>query len=195
MTEQHVSPLIFGIYPGGHTDPDMGMAVTPDEPPRIQEALDYLQRGDSPFLVRGYLPYVDASSTEEITTKTPVAVEQYAHHGRKIDLVLQFRKPDLPGWLAFIRKAINRYGSMLATLQITEEANVTTTAAVDGCIPQVREALVRGVIAAKEEILRAGLDIQVGFNAALNFDPNNDFWPALVALGGQPFLDALDYVG
>jgi hypothetical protein len=196
MTEHHISPLIFGIYPGGHTGPDTGRAVTPDDPRRIQEALDLLQADNSPFLVRGYLPYIDPSSTEEVAAiGTPVAVEQYARHGCKIDLVLQFRKPDLPGWLAFIHEAINRYNSTLATLQITEEANVTTTPAVDGCIPQAREALVRGVIAAKEAIVREDLDIQVGFNAAPSLDPNDDFWLALAALGGQSFLNALDYVG
>lgn len=196
MSDTHPSPLIFGIYPGGSTGAGPGQAITADDPVRIHEALAHLQAGHTPFLVRGYLPYISsASAAQSLAIQTPGAAEQYIQGGRKLDLVLQFRQPDLDGWLIFIRQAIHRYHSMLATLQITEEANVTMTPEVDGCIPQVREALVRGVIAAKEEIQRAGLNIQVGFNATLNFDPADDFWPSLAALGGQPFLDALDYVG
>ncbi len=196
MSNTRTLPLIFGIYPGGHTGFGNGQAITADDPARIHEALDHLLADHAPFLVRGYLPYTGSlSAAQALAIKTPGAVEQYIQDGRKLDLVLQFRQSDLDGWLTFIRQAIRRYHSMLATLQITEEANVTMTPEVDGCIPQVREALVRGVITAKEEIQRSGLDIQVGFNAAPSFDPTDDFWPTIAALGGQSFLDALDYVG
>jgi hypothetical protein len=190
------TPLIFGIYPGGHTGSNRGIVVPPDDPLHINEALDYLQVCDAPFLVRGYVQYIGPLSPVKASmAESPEAVEQYVHDGRKLDLVLCFRQPDVVGWLDFIRKTMRRYGSMLSTLQITEEANVTNFPDVDGFIPQVREALVKGVIAAKEEILRSGIDIQVGFSAALNFDPTDDFWPSIASLGGQQFLDALDYVG
>lgn len=196
MFDTNASPLIFGIYPGGSTGFGNGQAVTADDSARIHEALNRLQMDGPPLLVRGYLPYTGSlSAAEALAIQTPAAAEQYVQDGRKLDLVLQFRQPDLDGWLIFIRQAIHRYHSMLATLQITEEANVSMTPEVDGCIPLVREALVRGVVAAQEEIQRAGLNIQVGFNATLNFDPADDFWPSLAALGGQPFFNALDYVG
>jgi hypothetical protein len=35
----------------------------------------------------------------------------------------------------------------------------------------------------------------VGFNAVPSFNPADDFWPTIGALGQQPFIDALDYVG
>ncbi|MBA2678284.1 MAG: hypothetical protein H0U76_07825, partial [Ktedonobacteraceae bacterium] len=111
-------------------------------------------------------------------------VEQYIDEGRKLDLVLTFRHPDVSGWLTFIREAIHRYGSLLAPLQITEEANLTTVPIVDGCIPHVREALVQSVIAAKEEVCRAGLGVQVGFNAVPTFDPADDFWPSIITILG-----------
>ncbi len=193
MSDTHLSPLIFGIYPGGSTGHG---TVTPDDPLRIHEALDQLQGDGSPLLVRGYAHYTGSLSPVKAgRIAAPKAVEQYIRDGRTLDLVLCFRQPNLAGWLEFIRDTIRRYGSLLSMVQITEEANVTTVEAVDGCIPQVREALVQGVIAAKEEIQRAGLDIQVGFNAAPGFDPADDFWPAIAALGGPSFLDALDYVG
>ncbi len=196
MHDTRTAPLIFGIYPGGYT----GFAGSPDrkadDPVHIHEALDCLQVDDSPFLVRGYLHFTDPTSLVAVgRPETPLAVEQYLREGRKLDLVLCFRHPDVDGWLNFIREIIHRYRSMLSTLQITEEANVTTFPEVDGCIPQVREALVQGVVAAQEEVRRSGLDIQIGFSAALNFDPNDDFWPDLFARGGEPFLNALDYVG
>jgi hypothetical protein len=193
MAATHLPPLIFGIYPGGSTGHG---TVTPDDPLRIHEALDQLQGGGSPLLVRGYLLYAGPLSPVKAgLLETPQAVEQYVRNGRALDLVLCFRQPHLAGWLEFIRDTIHHYGPLLSTVQITEEANVTTVAAVDGCIPLVREALVQGVMAAKEAIQRAGLDIQVGFNAAPSFDPADDFWPAIVALGGPSFLEALDYVG
>ena len=195
MRDTHASPLVFGIYPGGYTG-FRGIPRTPDDPARIQEALDYLQVGDLPFLVRGYKQFTGPlAPVKADLAETPAAVECYIHNGRKLDLVLCFRQPDLDGWLDFIRQVIHRYSPLLSTLQITEEANVTVTEEVDGCIPQVREALVRGVIAAKQEIRRSGFDIQVGFNAAPSFDPADNFWSEIAALGGESFLDALDYVG
>ena len=196
MSDMHLSPLIFGIYPGGRTGAEGGETVAPDHHHQINEALDELQGDKSLFLVRGYIQYTGSQSLVNWGfPETPTRVEQCLRNGRKLDLVLSFRQPDIPGWLEFIRTTIHRYSSHLATLQITEEANVTTVPAVDGCIPQVREALVRGVIAAKDEIQRSGLAIQVGFNAAFNFDPADDFWSSLTDMGGQTFLDALDYVG
>ncbi len=196
MSDTRPSPLIFGIYPGGYTGPDGGETAMPDHQHHINEALDQLQGDHHPFLVRGYVQYTSSESPVNAgLPETPTRVEQYLRNGRKLDLVLSFRQPDVPGWLEFIRTTIHRCHSLLSTLQITEEANVTTFPAVDGCIPQVREALVRGVMAAKDEIQRSSLDIQVGFNATLNFDPADDFWPSLATLGGQTFLDALDYIG
>ncbi|WP_269850390.1 hypothetical protein [Methanosarcina horonobensis] len=39
-------------------------------------------------------------------------------------------------------------------LQVTEEPNLTHVPIIDGSFPNVREALVQGVIAAKEEAQR-----------------------------------------
>ncbi len=198
MADHNIPRLIFGIYPGGFAgSSDGSMPAGPsDDPVRIHEALSRLQVGYPPFLVRGYLHYTGPLSPVKAgLPETPQTVEQYIREGRKLDLVLCFRQPDLDGWFIFIREAIQRYGAMLATLQITEEANVTVTPEVDGCIPQVREALAQGIIVAKKEVRRQGFDIQVGFNAAPGFDPSNEFWSSISTLGGPSFLDALDYVG
>jgi hypothetical protein len=127
-----------------------------------------------------------------------VDVTHYLSGGRQLDLVLCFRDSgeDLTEWLSFIRDHIRRYGRQLAKIQITEEPNLSTApGSADGGFPHVRKALVRGVVAAKEESRRLGLDAQVGFNVVPTFNPADDFWPGIAALGQQPFLDALDYVG
>ncbi len=194
MSDSRTPPLIFGIYPGGYTVSDA--PTVPNDPDRIREALRRLQPANAPFLVRGYRHFTgQLSPVASGRVEAPEAVEQYLGEGRRLDLALCFRQPDLDGWLAYIRDTIRRDGASLASLQITEEPNMMTFAAVDGCIPRVREALVQGVMAAKAEARRLGLDVQVGFNAVLSFDPADDFWPSIAALGGQPFFDALDYVG
>ncbi len=187
------APLTFGIYPGNST----GIAAgAPDDPARIQEALKQLQAPGRPFLVRGYMPYSGSlANTNADIEATPANVVQYIRDGRKLDLVLQFRVPDLEGWLSFIRETVKRYGPFLAKLQITEEPNATNLSLLDGTTPGVREAIVQGVFAAKEEVQRQGYDIQVGFNVAFSPYPNDDFWPAIRKLGGLSFVEALDYVG
>ena len=46
--------------------------------------------------------------------------------------------------------------------------------AADDDIPKVREALIRGVIAAKEGALKLNLPILAGFNAVPDFDREYD---------------------
>ncbi|MBL1073731.1 hypothetical protein JK358_04935 [Nocardia sp. 2] len=66
---------------------------------------------------------------------------------------------------------------------------------VDGKMPRVREALVAGVLAGKDEAGRAGLaDLKVGFNVAPSFD-GDDFFAELGRIGGSTWAAALDYVG
>src|SRR5205823_3410645 len=88
-------------------------------------------------------------------------------------------------------------GPIANSLQVTEEANFTNgPPVIDGTFPNVREALVKGVRAAKDEARRQGFDhLKVGFNAVPSFDPGNDFWRAIGELGQRPFVEALDYVG
>jgi hypothetical protein len=193
-----VPGLTFGIYPGGATGVDTGGGMIigpPDDPARIRAALEQLQGGDRPFIVRGYEHFIGAGGP---LNATPADPEQYIGEGRGLDLGLCFRDPagDLDGWLDYIRTTVRERGSRLATLQITEEPNNPNPAAGgDGAFPNVLQALVQGVIAAKDEAQRRGYAIQVGFNATPSFNPAEGFWPSLAALVTPAFLDALDYVG
>ncbi|WP_436529716.1 hypothetical protein [Actinoplanes sp. HUAS TT8] len=121
---------------------------------------------------------------------------QYATAGRRLDLVACFREPghDLTGWLHFLREQLRTHGPRMASLQVTEEANHAGPGG-DGRSPAVREALVTGVIEAKREARRLGLDVRIGCNSTLDFTPEQEFWTDLGRRGGDEFREALDYVG
>ncbi|MFJ8627227.1 hypothetical protein ACIRD3_30915 [Kitasatospora sp. NPDC093550] len=182
----------FGIYPGGALGDDTGLLlpVRPDDPARIIEALRELQGGAPEFLVRAYRSYADPG-------RAPERPEQYAGEGRKLDLVLQYRDRSgrLAGWLDFVRRTVRTEGHRVALLQICEEPNLDLPP-VDGGVPNVRRALVEGVVAAKEEALAHGYgELAVGFNAVPSFDPADTFWSELGELADERFHRALDYVG
>ena len=191
-------PLTFGIYPGGVAGTFDGVTTGPtDDPLQINRALGQLQAEGRALLVRCYRHY-DGSSASSTDHDNPVNAAQYVSNARKLDLVLCFRDSgdDLTGWLSFVQENIRHGGSQLAKVQITEEPNLRDApGSADGGFPCVRRALVQGVIAAKDEARRQGLSLQVGFNAVPRFNPNDDFWPGIAALGQEPFVDALDYVG
>ncbi|MFJ7904548.1 hypothetical protein ACIQ6V_29380 [Streptomyces sp. NPDC096198] len=102
--------------------------------------------------------------------------------------------PPRPRRLDFIRTTVRTAGPRLASLQICEEPNATLPA-LDGSTPNVLNALVQGVVAAKREAEALGFDLAVGFNAVPTFDPADTFWPRLGDLADARFLRSLDYVG
>ncbi|MFF5212852.1 hypothetical protein [Streptosporangium sp. NPDC000396] len=191
--------FIFGIYPGGIAGDDTGgLAQGPaNNPERISEALRRLQSGDRPFLVRGYLSFIDSGDARQIT-QAPERVEQYAGDGRALDLVAQYRSQsgDVIGYTDFVRQLVRRHGHHTAFLQVTEEPNVAGNPTLDGHYPRVQQALIEGVLAAKDEARKQGFEhLKVGFNTTPLFGPAADFIDSLTRSGGKEFLNALDYVG
>ncbi|MER6128292.1 hypothetical protein ABT173_38125 [Streptomyces sp. NPDC001795] len=188
--------LTFGIYPGGLLGDDRGIVhpVSPDVPDRITKALDELQGDTATLSVRAYRPFAATVTPQE--PPTPAAPQTYLRNGRKLDLVLQFREPsgELDGWLEFVREAVRTGGPHLASVQICEEPNADLPV-LDGSTPNVLNALVQGVIAAKQEARVLGHGPAVGFNAVPTFDPADTFWSELGALADERFLQSLDYVG
>lgn len=189
--------LTFGVYPGGIAGDDLGgLASGPaDDPDAIIAALDRLQHNQHPFTVRGYRAFTDSPHSR---TATPADLARYLGNGRRIDLVVQYQSDggDVAGYVEFLRQIIAREGAAIATVQVTEEPNVGGNPTLDGYYPQVREALVAGVLAAKSEAVRQGLSqLRVGFNTTPLFGPDAGFIGELVELGGPEFLGALDYVG
>lgn len=194
--------LLFGIYPGGVAGDDAGALAggPPDDPDLITSALELLQgRAGRPFLVRAYLAFTDdTSSGVSHSTSTPTEAARYATAGRSLDLVAQYqsRRGDVAGYVGFVRELVAEYGAVTATLQISEEPNITGNRVLDGDYPRVTEAVIAGVTEAKQEARRLGQDhLRVGFNTTPLFGPAASFVTDLVAQGGQSFVDDLDYVG
>jgi hypothetical protein len=172
----------------------------PDNPALINEFVGVLQANKKPFLIRCYLHYNDSMSDLTGQGTFPKDFLQYSSNGKQIDLVLSYnsKSGDVAGWVDFVRKAVQSYGSKVAMLQVTEESNLNVSPVLDGSFPNVREALVQGVIAAKAESIRNGHDnLQIGFSAVPNFESDfgDEFFKAIGMLGGDRFVRSLDYVG
>ncbi|MGH8881021.1 MAG: hypothetical protein ACRD0P_27310 [Stackebrandtia sp.] len=184
------------MYPGGISgDDSVGLTQgPPDDPAAITTALATLQSGQRAFLVRGYLGFHDEDGSFTVTPREP---QQYAVDGRRLDLVVQYqsRGGDVTGYLRYLREVIRRHGDRLASVQVAEEPNITDNPVLDGYYPGISDAIVNGVAAARDEITRQGLDVQVGFNTTPLFGPAASFLTKLSAHGGQSLMDAVDYVG
>ena len=187
--------MTFGIYPGGILGDDRGIIhpVRPDEPDHINKALDELQGNAATLAVRAYRSF---AATVTPPQPTPTDPHAYLQRGRTLNLVLQFREPSgvLDGWPEFVRQAVRSGGPELTSVQICEEPNLDLPS-VDGSTPNVLNALVQGVIAAKQEARLLGHRVAVGFNATPTFDPSDTFWSNLGALADARFRQSLDYVG
>ena len=84
-------------------------------------------------------------------------------------------------------------------LQIANEVNFTISPdSSDGAYKNARLALVRGVVAARDEATRLGFgQLTIGFNWFFRTDPRSEdaFWNGLWADGGPAFVRAVDWVG
>ncbi|MDR3540214.1 MAG: hypothetical protein P4L69_04495 [Desulfosporosinus sp.] len=189
--------LTFGIYPLSVAGTPFGLAVGPeDNYEKIQLALKDLRGENKTLLPRNYLIY-----TKEWEAKMLSNADRYLDVGLLGDLTLgcgdwthhQELAIELDHWLAFIRKVINQYGSHIASLQITNEPNLSF---MEGSKPYILQALVEGVIAAKKETQARNLPIKVGFGSV----PDSPmavphFWESLAKAGGSTFINSVDFVG
>ena len=199
--------LRFGINPAG-TAGALGPTVeaVPDSPGRTREALRRLEPGGgAPFYVRlnRFFWSLGPDGIRHFLELT----DRYTRRGYKVELQLRYHpRPDQEGridlWLDYVRKVVRRFGPNpgVRALQVTNEVNFYPIApdASDSSYEGAREALVRGVIAAKREARRRGYDqLRIGFNWAYRTDPGREqaFWTEIGALGGRRFVRALDWIG
>src|SRR3954452_16116049 len=193
--------FLFGVYPGGVAGNDAGGLArgVPDDPAAVQAVLDDLQGPDArPLLVRCYAPFIDEAGPGRTDIAAPTRGERYAVNGRLLDLVLQYRSRsgDIEGYAEFVRNAIERYGAITRTVQITEEPNVTGNATLDGDYPDVLRAIMAGVQAANREASRLRFGhLRIGTNTTPLFGPSAGFYMELVKLGGAALVDGLHYIG
>lgn len=191
------SGLTFGIYPLSAAGTPFGLAVGPeDNYENIQLAFRDLRGESKKLLPRNYLIY-----TKEWESKMLSNADRYLEAGLIGDLTIgcgdwthnQETDIELNNWLNFIRKVINRFGSHLASLQITNEPNLSF---MEGSKPYILKALVEGVVTAKKETLERNLQIKIGFGSV----PESPaavphFWENLSKAGGKTFIDSVDFVG
>jgi hypothetical protein len=204
--EQKPGPrLRFGLTPAGEAGA-LGPAVpaVPDDPPRTLAALAALRPPGGPLVLR--LNRFFWSDGEAGIQRFLALANRYTSNGYLVELQVRYHPPaghegDVPGYLAFVREVVRRFGSnpQVVAAQITNEVNFTVSPdSSDGSYAGARDALIQGVIAAKREARRLGYDqLKVGFNWVYRTDPGNEasFWGYLRDHGGPEFLASLDWIG
>jgi hypothetical protein len=198
--------LVFGIYPGGAAGTVGPSGPTWPEDPQLRlAALERLRVPGRPFVLRLYVSYTGTSGP---TAEEQVGqeVQQYSRAGFQTELVLCYRPADggsagdVGGFAEFVRNAVESLGGTpgFTSVQVTNEANVGGSPNTsDGYYADVNDALIAGVIAAKNQ-LRADVSgrVEVGFSWAYATDAGErTFWSHLRSQGGRRFVDALDWVG
>ena len=198
--------LRFGLTPGVQTG-QIGTApapAVPEDRPRHDAALAELRPRNGPFMLR--LNRFFWSDREAGFTRFLATARRYTAAGYGVELQVRYhpdaaQEGDIGAWTAHVREVVRRFGAIrgVVALQIANEVNIAFSRdSSDGAYRGAREALVQGVIAAKDEARRRGLDhLQIGFNWAYRLDPATEtsFWSALRDRGGAAFVRSLDWIG
>lgn len=199
-------PLVFGIYPGGAAGAvGPSAALMPENPSARLQALQQLRPPGRPFVLHLYAGYGGpggASAAQEVAGE----VASYTAAGFQVEVALCYRPADMhpaadvPGFVAFTRQAVDQLGANrgVVGLQVTNEANIGGAPnASDGYYPGAADALIQGVIAAKQESRAHGFgQLRIGFNWAYSRTAADEtFWRYLGQHGGTAFRNAVDWVG
>jgi hypothetical protein len=201
-------PLRFGITPGAQT----GQLGSGPQPPRIDEdpakqvkALHDLRPDKAiPFVLR--LHRFFWSDGDAGVKHFEALADRYTKAGFLVELQLRYhpsaeQEGDIPAWTAFVRSVVDRFGPnrRVVAIQVTNEVNLPFSPdSSDGAYAKGSEALVQGVLAAKDEARSKGFDqLEIGFNWAYRSTPqdDDDFWAYLRDHGGPEFVKALDWIG
>lgn len=199
-------PLRFGITPGAQTGQFFTAAVpprTPEDPAKQIAGLDGLRAPNAPFVLR--LHRFFWSDGEEGVRRFLALADLYTRAGYGVELQLRYhpsaeQEGDLAAWEAHVRDVVRRFGAnpRVVAIQVTNEVNITFSPdSSDGAYDGARDALVRGVIAAKDEARRRGYrQLEIGFNWAYRTDPGSEstFWNHLRD-APDAFRASLDWVG
>lgn len=200
-----VAPLEFGIYPGGGAGTVGPSGTTKPEVADLRlQALDQLRGGGSALVLHLYEDFRVPADAAEVPSWLQEQIDDYTAHGYKIELVLRYRPAgaggDVAGFVNFVRSRVRQLGANpgVTHFQITNEVNVSGAPdAADGAYRGARDALVRGVIAAKDEARADGADqLHVGFNWAYQTGRGEQaLFSYLGSTGGTAFARAVDWVG
>ncbi len=133
-------------------------------------------------------------------------VDRFAAAGFSTELQVRYHPPDgragdMAAWKRYVRRAVRILGRRpsVVALSITNEANFAVSPNTsDGSYPEARLAIVRGILAAQNELRSIDRrDIELGFSFAWRWLPSSDreFWEELGSRATPRFRRALDYVG
>src|SRR2546423_10941005 len=155
--------LRFGITPGVQTG-QIGTGPvpprTPEDPAKQLAALAKLRPSNGPFVVR--LHRFFWSDGEAGIKHFLTLAKRYTSHGYLAELQLRYhptsaQEGDIPAWRRFVRKVVDRFGRnrRVVAIQVTNEVNLSISKdSSDGAYSRARDALIRGVEAAKSEARR-----------------------------------------
>src|SRR3954451_21095074 len=176
----------------------------PEDVPKTMAALARLKPPGGPLVVR--LNRFFWADGEAGFTQLLAEAQRYSDAGYLVELQVRYKpsaeqEGDMAAWTKHVREVVDRFGAIpgVVGLQITNEVNFDFSAdSSDGAYKGGKDALIQGVIAAKDEARRAGFDqLEIGFNWAYRYDPAHEqqFWDYLKTNGGKSFVAALDWVG
>jgi hypothetical protein len=195
--------LELGIYPGGVAG-QIGVpaAPKPEDPRKTLAALARLRPAGGPFTVHIYRSYLSDASDAKEDAEQRRLVDLYTGRGFGVEIVIRYRRDGDPaGFAKFVRTVVRRFGDnpLVRGFQVTNEVNFAASGdSSDGAYQGARDALIAGVIAAKDEARRRGYSqVKIGFNWFYRTDPGNEdgFWQYLDEHGGKRFSSSLDWVG
>jgi hypothetical protein len=196
--------LRFGMYPGGVAG-QLGptpAAPKPDDPAKQLAALADLRPPGGPFVVHLYRSYLSEKNDAREEKQAQRLVERYTRAGYLVEFVIRYRRDnDVKGYARFLRGVVDRFASnrSVVGLQVANEVNFTFSPdSSDGAYAGARDALIQGVIAAKDEARKRGYrQLEVGFNWVYRLDPQSEetFWGHLRDHGGPAFVKSLDWIG
>lgn len=196
----------FGIGPlvqAGQIGP-LPAAALPEQPERTDAALDRLRPAGGAFVLR--LNRFFWSDGEAGFQRYLALADRFTRRGYLVELQVRYhpspsQEGDIAAWTRHVREVVRRFGSnpRVVGLQIANEVNFTFSAdSSDGAYRGARDALVQGVIAAKDEARARGYSqLGIGFNWAYRLDPASEesFWRSLRDRGGAAFARSVDWIG
>ena len=195
----------FGTVPSGAAG-QVGLPSTfkPDRTDKILEALAKLRPPGAPFVTHSYSSWKDAGADED--RRLVELSDRYTSRGYLWELVARYypdpeREGDVAGFAEHVRHLVRLLGPNpgVVAMQITNEVNFTASPdSSDGAFEGARDALIQGVIAAKDEARKRGYDhLKIGFNWLYRLDTYSErtFWEHLRDRGGPAFVAAVDWIG
>ncbi len=199
------NPLRFGVAPlaAGSAGASQ-LQPKPENPDAALAALVRLRPERRELVLRLNRMFM-ADGTDGIQRFAAI-VDRFAAAGFQTELQVRYhpgpgQEGDMAAWEAYVRQAASILGRRpsVTALSITNEANFTASPNTsDGAYEGVRQAIVTGILAARDELDRMHrTDVELGFSFAWRWIPSSDvsFWDELGARGNAEFRAAVDYVG